>query len=183
MAEIGMAHARFSDHHGAPPARPTTATAAPAAPSAVTPARRRLWIGDRQAVDVACSIEIERSAETLHAHVSLDGIEVDCGDEVLVHAAPTTIAFGDRVVTTSRATVVRAGPFRRWLTRMRSYLALTELYEVGFQPRHEIQFTVPRRVDADRADDGRVEPGTCDPSRTDTPPSATMTTTTPTGKE
>jgi hypothetical protein len=102
--------------------------------------QRRLWIADRPFVDVPCSIEIERSWETLYAHVSLQGVEVDCGDEVLVHAAPTHIEDGDRLVTTSWATVVKAGPYKRWLTRMQSYLALTELYEVGFQPRHEIQF-------------------------------------------
>ena len=104
-------------------------------------ARRRVWIRNREAVEVPCSIEIERSGETLHAHVSLEGVEVDCGDEVMVHAAPTSIGFGDRIVTTSRATVIRATPFQRWLTRMKSYLALTELYEVGFQPKSEIQFT------------------------------------------
>ena len=117
-----------------------TGAAAPQRVETVSQAQRRLWIGERPAVEVACSIEMERSAETLHAHVSLDGIEVDCGDEVLIHAAPTQIEFGGKLYTTSRATVVKAGPFRRWLTRLRSYFALTELYEVGFQPRHEIQF-------------------------------------------
>ncbi len=115
-------------------------SASPALVETVTQAQRRLWIGKRPAVEVNCSIELERSAETLHAHVSLDGIEVECGDEVLVHASPTQIEFGGKIYTTSRATVIKAGPMRRWITRMQSYLALTELYEVGFQPRHEIRF-------------------------------------------
>lgn len=100
----------------------------------------RLWIGGRQAVEVACDIEIEQTRDTLHAHVSLDGIEVEVGDEVLVHAAPSHVAFGERSVTSSRATVWRATPLMRTVIRLQSYLQLTELYEVGFQPRDEIRF-------------------------------------------
>jgi hypothetical protein len=101
---------------------------------------KRMWIGGRDAVEVPCNIEIEQTNETLHAHVSLDGIEVELGDEVLVHDAPTHIAFGDRSVTSSRATVWRATPLMRTMIRLQSYLQLTELYEVGFQPKHEINF-------------------------------------------
>lgn len=139
MTNLSLAQAQLTDgQHPAPTGPEGGGNAGDAG------ARRRLWIGDRPALEVQCSIEIERSGETMYAHVSLDGIDVDCGDEVLIHAAPTHIDFGDRIVTSSRATVVKAGPFQRWLTRMQSYLALTELYEVGFQPRHEIQFTPAR---------------------------------------
>jgi hypothetical protein len=103
------------------------------------------WIGGRGGVDVPCSIEIEQTRDTLHAHVSLEGIDVDCGDEVLVHAAPSHIAFGERVVTHSQATVWRASPLTRAMTRLTSYLQLTELYEVGFQPKDEIKFTTVKR--------------------------------------
>ncbi|MDZ4842165.1 MAG: hypothetical protein SH859_08490 [Hyphomicrobium aestuarii] len=132
MTDLSLPRTDRAVHEGEP-GRPYSAT--------VPPAARRLWIADRPSIDVPCSIEIERSGDTLHAHVSLQGIEVDCGDEVLIHAAPTTIEFGGKLTTMSRATVIKAGPFRRWRTRMQSYFALTELYEVGFQPRHEIQFT------------------------------------------
>lgn len=128
----------------------------------VSQTKRRLWIGDRAAIEVPCSIDMERSAETLHAHVSLDGIEVDCGDEVLIHAAPTSIEFGDRLTTTSRATVIKAGPLRRWLTRMESYFALTELYEVGFQPKHEIVFVPAKSSSAGSTSD----PNSSEPERT-----------------
>lgn len=84
---------------------------------------------------VPCTIEVERTRETLHAHVSLVGIEVDEGDEVTVLSAPTRPAFGDRVVVDSSAVVVRASAFERWRVRLASYLELTELYEVGFQPK------------------------------------------------
>jgi hypothetical protein len=101
---------------------------------------KSIWIGGRQQVEVPCNIEIEQTRDTLHAHVSLDGIEVEYGDEVLVHDAPSHIEFGERSVTSSRATVWRASALTRALVRMTSYLQLTELYEVGFQPKHEIKF-------------------------------------------
>lgn len=86
-------------------------------------------------LEVDCTIEVERTRETLHAHVSLSGVEVEEGDEVTVHSAPTRVAFGERVVCDSRATVVRASPMERLRVRLASYLELTELYEVGFQPK------------------------------------------------
>ncbi len=107
------------------------------APSSLS-ARRALWIGGRQAIVVPCSIEMERSRDTLHAHVSLEGVDVDYGDEVLVHAAPTHLEFGERVITSSHATVVRASALGRWRVKMMSYLQLTELYECGFQPLDEV---------------------------------------------
>lgn len=101
-------------------------------------ARRSLWIGGRQAVVVPCSIDMEQTRDTLHAHVSLDGLEVDCGDEVLIHAAPSHLEFGERLLATSHATVVRASALERMRVRMMSYLQLTELYECGFQPLDEV---------------------------------------------
>jgi hypothetical protein len=97
-----------------------------------------IWIGSRQTVVVACSIEMEQTRDTLHAHVSLDGIEVEHGDEVIVHEAPSHLAFGERLVTTSQATVVRATVLGRMWTKVLSYAQLTELYECGFQPKDEI---------------------------------------------
>ena len=100
--------------------------------------KSRLWIGD--CIDVPCNIEIEQTHDTLHAHVSLDGIEVEHGDEVLVHDAPSHIEFGARVVSQSTATVWRANHALRALIRLQSYFQLTELYDVGFQPKEDIVF-------------------------------------------
>ncbi|MGH8336258.1 MAG: hypothetical protein ACRETL_05405 [Gammaproteobacteria bacterium] len=86
-------------------------------------------------LEVPCTIEIERSRETLFAHVALEGVAVDEGDEVLVHDAPSHIGFGERLTRRSHATVVKASVLGRFLTRCLSYLELTELYEVGFQPK------------------------------------------------
>ena len=86
----------------------------------------------RRAFDVPCTVEIENSPETLHAHVELDGIEVGPGDEVIVHGAPTEVAFGEKIVARCHATVRRAGPIERMKAKIHGYLELTELYEVGF---------------------------------------------------
>jgi len=89
----------------------------------------------RNVVEVPCTIEVERTRETLHAHVMLQDFEGNEGDKVTVQSAPTRIAFGERVDVTSTAIVARATAVERLLTRLFSYFELTELYEVGFQPK------------------------------------------------
>ena len=43
-----------------------------------------------ETIEVPCTVEIEQTSESLHAHVELDGdIEIRPGDEVIVHDAPT----------------------------------------------------------------------------------------------
>jgi hypothetical protein len=89
------------------------------------------WITGRSFV-VPCTIEIEHTPESLHAHVELDGVDIRPGDVVRVHDAPSTVPFGDRIVRRSRATVTRAGVVARVFAHINGYLELTELYEVGF---------------------------------------------------
>lgn len=90
----------------------------------------------RETLEVPCTIEIEHTAESLHAHVELDTtVEIEPGDEVHVHGAPVHTTFGDRVVLHRTATIVRVGALRRWMTQALAYLELTELYEVGFTAR------------------------------------------------
>ncbi|HTO67414.1 MAG TPA: hypothetical protein VMM15_39855 [Bradyrhizobium sp.] len=83
--------------------------------------------------DVGCTIEIEQTGESLHAHVSLDGdVAIRPGDEVTIHGAPVGIAFGDCISLRRTATIVRAGALRRLMTQVAGYLELTELYDVSF---------------------------------------------------
>ena len=90
-------------------------------------------IGLRKSFDVPCTVEIEQTSETLHAHVVLDGnIEIEPGDEVTVHNAPTSVPFGERLVVRRTATVVRGGLLGKLRARIEGYLELTELYEVSF---------------------------------------------------
>jgi hypothetical protein len=81
---------------------------------------------------VPCTVEIEHTAESLHAHVELEGVEAGPGDRVIVHGAPTGIPFGERKVFHCHATVTRAGRLGRLRAQIEGYLELTELYEVGF---------------------------------------------------
>jgi hypothetical protein len=93
----------------------------------------KTWIGARRRFDVPCTIEIEQTSETLHAHVVLDGdVRIEPGDEVLVHNAPTRVEFGERLVVRRVATVVRGSLLDRLRARIEGYIELTELYEVSF---------------------------------------------------
>jgi hypothetical protein len=86
--------------------------------------------------DVPCTVEIEQTAESLHAHVTLDGnVEIRPGDEVLVHDAPTSVPFGDKATFRRTATVVRASAIERLWTRLTGNFELTELYDVSFTER------------------------------------------------
>lgn len=90
------------------------------------------WSTRGDTIDVPCTIDLEQSPDSLHAYVDLDGIDIGPGDEVLIHEAPAAIAFGEKAVLLRRATVRRAGPFRRLWAHVEGYLELTELYEVSF---------------------------------------------------
>ena len=61
------------------------------------------------------------------------GLEVDPGDQVLVHNAPTHIPFGTQRTYASRATVQRASWLRRQFVKLTGGTELYELYDVGFE--------------------------------------------------
>ena len=89
-------------------------------------------IAARKIETLPCVVDIEQTADSLHAHVVIEGMQPGPGDTVIVHGAPTSIAFGERGTFHCRATIYRAGPIARQVTRAMSYLELTELYEIGF---------------------------------------------------
>ena len=83
--------------------------------------------------DVPCTIEIENTFESLHAHVELDGgVQVEAGDEVLVHGEPIRVPYGEKVTLRRNATVTRASWLDRKLTELAARFEITELYEVSF---------------------------------------------------
>jgi hypothetical protein len=83
--------------------------------------------------DTPCFITVEQSSDHFHAHVDLAGdIAMEAGDKVLIHGDPISIPFGSRKVFERTATVTRAGPLARALTRLAAYFDLAELYEVSF---------------------------------------------------
>ncbi len=91
------------------------------------------WWAYRRTQDVACTLDLESTPQEFHAHVELDGVQVNEGDEVLVHGAPDRIALGERRRMAARATVHQASLPRRFLTRVLGTSGITELYEVGFE--------------------------------------------------
>ena len=86
-------------------------------------------------IDVPCFVDIEQTAESLYAHAIPEGIDIRPGDSVLVHGAPSHVAFGERLTLECSATVTRAGILARCLTYLIAPLELVELFEVGFQPK------------------------------------------------
>jgi len=86
----------------------------------------------RGVIDVPCTVDLEQTTESLHAYVEIEGFEIRPGDQVIVHDAPVSVPFGERIVCGRRATIVRAGFLGDILARLRGYLELTELYEVSF---------------------------------------------------
>jgi len=87
----------------------------------------------RRTIEVSCTVEIENTFDSLHAHVDLHGVKVAPGDSVVVHGAPTIVPHGERAVFERRATVVRATLFDRLFAKAEGYAELTDLFEVGFE--------------------------------------------------
>jgi hypothetical protein len=80
-----------------------------------------------------CTIEIEHSETSLHAHVDLDGgLALRPGDRVRVHGAPIRVVFGERLTLRRDATVERAGWLERQWTKLAARFELLDLYEVSF---------------------------------------------------
>lgn len=90
----------------------------------------------RRRLDTACTVQVEHTNENFAAHVELDGaVEIRPGDRVRVHGDPIKVAFGETLVVRRDATVERAFPIERALTRLKARFELSELYEVSFTPR------------------------------------------------
>lgn len=86
----------------------------------------------RRTVEVPCTVDVEKTFDSFHAYVDLGDFEINPGDEVLVHAAPTDIGYGEHIVCESRATVTQASLLERLWTKFAGRFEITDLYEVGF---------------------------------------------------
>ena len=86
--------------------------------------------------EAPCTVMLERSAETLEAHVVIDGdYEIRPGDAVLVRDPPTEIGFGEKIEVRRIAEITRASLAVRVWTRIAGNLELAELYDVSFTDR------------------------------------------------
>ena len=88
-----------------------------------------------ETVRIVCDVDIEKSPESFHAHAVPDGIDIRPGDVVVVHGAPSDIGFGERLTCQCPATVTRAGAIGRAWTSFTAMFELTQLFEVGFEPK------------------------------------------------
>jgi len=87
----------------------------------------------RDRFEVACTVEVEHSFDSLHAHVELDGNPViHPGDSIVVHGDSINVPFGERRVERRQATVVRAHPLERAWTRLTGRFEVMELCEFSF---------------------------------------------------
>jgi hypothetical protein len=96
-------------------------------------------ITGRKRFDVPCTIEVEHTFESLHAHVKLEGgILIHPGDEVLVHGAPVEVPYGEKRVFSRQATVQRASWMERLWTRATGDFEFMELCEFSFSERSRL---------------------------------------------
>jgi hypothetical protein len=93
----------------------------------------------RHSFEVPCTVEIEHTGESLHAHVSLDGVHPEPGDEIIVKDPPAMPPFGEKLKAHCTARVTRGNFIDRLIARGQGYREITELYEVGFSDGSENQ--------------------------------------------
>ena len=86
----------------------------------------------RKSVEVPCTIEIEHTWESLHAHVELEGVTVEPGDEVHVHGSEIVVPFGESRTLRRMATVTRASAPERLWVKMTGDFEFMELLEFSF---------------------------------------------------
>jgi hypothetical protein len=90
----------------------------------------------RRRIEVPCTVEVQNTFESLHAHVRLgNDLPIHPGDTVTVHGAPIAVPYGERGTFERRATVERAGPLERLWTRLTGDLEFMELCEFSFSER------------------------------------------------
>lgn len=90
----------------------------------------------RRTIDVPCTIEVENTFESLHAHVRLEGgVVIHPGDEVLVHGEKVEVPYGERRTFSRMATIQRASLLERLWTRATGDLEFMELCEFSFSER------------------------------------------------
>ena len=97
----------------------------------MTSGLHKLGLG-RQRFEVPCTIEIENSWESLRAHVDLEGIAVEPGDEVHVHGEEIVVPYGETRLLHRMATVTKASAPERLWVKMTGDFEFMELLEFSF---------------------------------------------------
>jgi hypothetical protein len=92
-----------------------------------------VWFLFRRTIEVQATIDLEATEREFHAHVVLEGVEIDEGDEVLVHGAPSFIPLNEKRTMPATATVYKASLPRRAWERVIGRTRFRDMYEVGFE--------------------------------------------------
>jgi hypothetical protein len=86
----------------------------------------------KRRITTDCTVRIDHTFENLGAHVDLNGLQAEPGDEILVHGPPPCPPYGQTVTTRCRATLIRAWPWERLWSRLTGNLEAMELLDVSF---------------------------------------------------
>ena len=86
----------------------------------------------REVIEVPCTIEVEHTWESLHAHVDLDGVTVEPGDEVHVQGGEIIVPYGEKRTLRRTATVTRASAPERLWVKLTGDFEFMELLEFSF---------------------------------------------------
>lgn len=98
----------------------------------------RSWTSQK-VYEVPCTVEIEHTSSSLHAHVSLEGdFDIGPGDKVRVLGTPVDISYGQKFTLRRQAQVTLAPPLARLWTKLLARFELAELYEVSFTDRRTL---------------------------------------------
>ncbi|WP_203071693.1 hypothetical protein [Falsiroseomonas ponticola] len=95
----------------------------------------RAIFGGNETLEVPCSVDIERTADSFHAYAVPEDVFLKPGDQVIVHGTTGRVEFGERYTFETSATVIRANAFQRFWTQWVAIFELTELYHCGFEPK------------------------------------------------
>jgi hypothetical protein len=85
-----------------------------------------------------CTLDLEYTSDSLHAHVAIDGVELGPGDRVVLRDVDHRLRFGERRRCRAVALVTRAGWIRRQWFKAISMTQLTSLYDVSFSDRKRL---------------------------------------------
>ena len=96
-------------------------------------------IANGRQFEIGCTVEIENTFESLHAHVELDGdVEIEPGDSVKVHGEPIVVPYGESRVLRRTATVFRSGTLNKAWTKATGDIEFMELLEFSFSSGREL---------------------------------------------
>lgn len=89
--------------------------------------------------DVFCTVRVSHTFENLSAHVELEGdVQIQPGDQILVHGAEINPPYGEVQVERRAATVTRASWLERIWTRFTGDLDCLSLLEISFSDRRTL---------------------------------------------